>query len=649
MLQTSRNSIKWRQAASSTTTVSWRKRPHPSARKLHHSQNSLAARPESLFTQRRIGSRYYHDVVRPFSTQQRGLSTVSYDFDHSTSTTVSSRQHQMDIEEFTLKSMAELMPQRIHNLHHPRSLELELGEVNVWDDCGLLDQDFEDDDPFDPEEIGNASNEQVSRRSIQDLLLHFDPENPPSSVEDLELWLECEAHSESVLKYQKMVQAARDRKDYTSLSFVQKQVLRWFHPVSECIAQRQKQYVSGEKTTKSISRLGPYLCSLSAEKLALITAHETILATITNQTSSFVKSLPFVTLTTRIGSAVENEVLIQAALQKRMNEASKKADHSVQENLKDLLEETFEPTESPDAGEGSAVRSPELQPRWEYTPSHLNRFLEEIKRNRPNAKRMQVISQAIRRARQITDSDEPWTAAEKVQVGAALFQALLQNATLEIEGSEEMAFSYEKRWIQKNKIQSVVSLNEQLYNMIVNDKFEFISTIPTVHKPMVVPPSSWTGVRNGGYQWLKVDMMRFHGCNIQKEVLQNADLKTVYEGLNALAQVPWKINKRLLRVAQQCWESNIALGDIPSQTDFDVPDEPIPPEQFYDKLDREGPAYEEQLQSFKSYRESLNKRNRIVQKNMVSQRLQGFAISQNSRSVCLTCCRIFILSVALPA
>jgi hypothetical protein len=42
----------------------------------------------------------------------------------------------------------------------------------------------------------------------------------------------------------------------------------------------------------------------------------------------------------------------------------------------------------------------------------------------------------------------------------------------------------------------------------------------------------------------------------------NADLSTVYDGLNALGRVPWKINRRVLAVAQRCWDENIALGDV---------------------------------------------------------------------------------------
>jgi hypothetical protein len=42
----------------------------------------------------------------------------------------------------------------------------------------------------------------------------------------------------------------------------------------------------------------------------------------------------------------------------------------------------------------------------------------------------------------------------------------------------------------------------------------------------------------------------------------SADLSTVYDGLNALGRVPWRINRRVLAVAQRCWDENIPLGDV---------------------------------------------------------------------------------------
>ena len=47
-----------------------------------------------------------------------------------------------------------------------------------------------------------------------------------------------------------------------------------------------------------------------------------------------------------------------------------------------------------------------------------------------------------------------------------------------------------------------------------------------------------------------------------QDALKIADLTTVYNGLNALGRVPWKINRKVLAAAQLCWDQNIPLGDV---------------------------------------------------------------------------------------
>lgn len=118
----------------------------------------------------------------------------------------------------------------------------------------------------------------------------------------------------------------------------------------------------------------------------------------------------------------------------------------------------------------------------------------------------------------------------------------------------------------------------------------------------------------------------------EQEALRNADLTTTLDGLNALGRVPWKINHRILEVAQKCWEDNIPLGDIPSQTDFELPPEPTQPDTaLLSGMDKESPEYLKIITENRRYREALNKYNRIRQKNMV--RVNGVELF--CRGVCL--------------
>jgi len=275
----------------------------------------------------------------------------------------------------------------------------------------------------------------------------------------------------------------------------------------------------------------------------------------------------------------------------------------------------------PDSSEGeeNTNRWEAAPHKWSYTPTHLQSYLDEIAKYKPSSKRRRIVAYALRRARQVVLKDEQWTAPQKIQLGAALFQLLLETATVpQPDAMEELAFTYEKRWTGKTKLKSFVQLNERLYRMVVSDKLQSLSATTTRHKPMIRPPLPWTEANKGGYLWIKADLMRYHGCKTQEEALQHTDLTTVFDGLNALGRVPWKINRKILEVAQKCWEDNIPLGDIPSQTDYELPPEPQQPQSPPPGFDKESAEYKHIISENRRYREALSKYNRIRQKNMVS-------------------------------
>jgi len=195
---------------------------------------------------------------------------------------------------------------------YPASLDLELGEgygedgLDPWDHGDEGDYDSDDaraNVPFsDRPKRTNTSGANSRRRSAVELLMHFDPIRPPVSddPDDLQLWLECEAQQEAVLRYQKAMESARERKDYSSLSLVQRQVLRWYPLLRKKIAERQRQYMlkDGEQHPTA-SGYGPFLCALPPAKLAVIVAHEAIMCTLLKSGLHGKEGVPFATLASR--------------------------------------------------------------------------------------------------------------------------------------------------------------------------------------------------------------------------------------------------------------------------------------------------------------------------------------------------------------
>lgn len=499
------------------------------------------------------------------------------------------------------------------------------------------------------EESPANQQKQSKQKSVMELLAGFSPVDPPKiedyesrevGLEAIQLWLECEAQQEAVFRYQKVIDDARARNDFSSLSMVQRQIVRWFGPLQEMIEKRQKEFITKEgPTVPSGKKFGPYLCSLPSAKLAVIVAHEAVIYSALNsgnpskdegrhQRHHSVLGVPISGLANHIGQAVEDELVVHRVLHKRaqdaLSEAKARADgNGFEQNVSSI----FAPSEEASLFDANDTTAPDgmdamagninITHEWTYATSHLRSFLDEISMYRPSAKKRRVTRYAIQRARQVVEREEEWSINEKVQLGAALLQILLETATILDNGRDEMAFSLEKRWVSLNKTQSYIAMNDRLYKMIVSDKLESLAATTTRHKPMIVLPKPWTAAKDGGYRMLKVDLMRYHGCHTQREALRNSESSTVFDGLNALGRVKWKINKSLLHVAQRCWSEDIPLGDIPSRTDLEIPEEPEAPIRSETKLVKGTIEYETCVADYRQYRERLARHNRLKQKNMV--------------------------------
>ena len=547
-----------------------------------------------------------------------------------------------------LKRMAQLqMSSHIlpkNRLRGLSSLDLELGEDTVWDEHDEYfdtDGDMIDDTIFhsdkDNQRDWSKSMPASKQHTAQEILQNFDPDKPPSiqNPEQLQFWIECEAHQEGLAKYQKVLDDARHRKDYSSLSTFQKQVLRWFPLLRDDIAERQSSYLlkKNEKAEKAEKRYGPYLCALSPEKLAVIAAHEALMYCLLKPGTKGLPGVPFVGVVKRLGEAVEQEVLVHRLLHKRSMEHRQRMKNrfaegnEVGEDPKEKVEDE-DPSKDQDGKNqttgdgGNVLKSDTVDPaiemppvNWSYAVSHLNNYLEELSQNDVSVKKRRVFNYAIRKARQVLSKEE-WSDNDHVGLGAILFHSLLENATVSLDGVDVPAFTHEKRWVGGNKMQAVVILNKTLHERIVSDKASGFSNMTTRYKPMILPPKPWMSTEEGGYLWLKSELMRYHGCNMQKDALQNADMTTLYQGLNVLGQVPWKINKRILEVAWECWDKNIPIGDIPSRDDFDVPPEPIPPPPIPSEVDRESFTYKQMLLEQQAYKDAMAKYRRFRQKNM---------------------------------
>lgn len=506
------------------------------------------------------------------------------------------------------------------------ALRLELGEEA---ESGMeWDEDYFHEENFDFKENGEekaspsdartpvqteSERRKMVQKSAMEILRNFDQHNPPSrsDPEELQLWLECAAQRDAVLRYQNLVQKARDRKAYDSMSLMQRHLIKWFEGMRDAVEVRQKEYLSNKDTRRGRKRYGPFLCALPPEKMAVIASHEAMTHALQFSGKTGREGIPLVKMAHAIGVAVETEVISQRRMRERFHDQRVK---NSTETAEDDNEKNVEEGDIEDPKVNNSAAD-----RWKFSASHLKLFIAELQRIDPKmGKSKRSITYAMLRAKQAMNSEEGWTDDDVIHLGAALLSILIETTVITNKGREEPAFRVEKKWTPKRKTTSYVVLNENLYRMFTEDELMSWAASTTRHAPMIVPPTEWTGPQSGGYRWLEADLMRTHGSQMQREALRHGDLSLVYEGLNILGKTAWRINHEILDIANTCWANNIPIGDIPSRTDLEVPPEPTRPDRIPREIyaDKESPEAREAIAANQRYRESVYKRQRILQKNM---------------------------------
>ena len=96
--------------------------------------------------------------------------------------------------------------------------------------------------------------------------------------------------------------------------------------------------------------------------------------------------------------------------------------------------------------------------------------------------------------------------------------------------------------------------------------------------PMVVPPRPWSGPYNGGYltKPLSYALIKTSNRNLLEEY-KSIEMPLIYKAVNALQNTAWAVNKAVLKVMSEIWESGGSLGGLPMRDD-----EPAPAKNYSD-------------------------------------------------------------------
>ena len=429
----------------------------------------------------------------------------------------------------------------------------------------------------------------------------------------LQMQLEAESTEEGMLKCLQVWNSARDRSDHETIPAVRRAVDSWYEPLAEAIELEQWLYLNNDyKTCTSTSQLvkegddeddlsstdntpltilgeggdddesvsssrpdiddcdvdqkdvasherprtvkdrsvyGPLLCLLPSRKIAVLLAHTASSISLADKDGES----KVVSLAMKIAQVIEMEVNVSRTLRVRAAEKKLKA-------------KSFNNTagDGDDNDDGSSksdeVESDEcdLPDKYAYSPSHLQRFLNELSssggstgeksmksvgRVRPGLVRKRckeiLLVEGFDSFGEMDDKElikqkslntfNEWDPVKKVKLGAALIRLLLDHTTFSKPlcagfgyAAPEPAFRYLRKKTSSGKIHGCISIHPDLFKVAVEQELCHTSrNIPlSMHnnrvQPMVVPPKDWTDLNTGGYETIRVPFMRTRQCKTQK-------------------------------------------------------------------------------------------------------------------------------------
>ena len=157
-----------------------------------------------------------------------------------------------------------------------------------------------------------------------------------------------------------------------------------------------------------------------------------------------------------------------------------------------------------------------------------------------------------------------WTEKEMMTVGVWALTLLNESTSL----IEVTSYFSRKSNKQVWNVQASAEAEEKLAEG--HHKCEGLKPI---YMPMIVKPRAWTGLTGGGYLKHKLSLIKTSNTESLNDIATQG-LDEVCDAVNALQDVPYRINKSVLGVLQETWASNSQFPSIPNRDDELLPNKP---------------------------------------------------------------------------
>ena len=163
-----------------------------------------------------------------------------------------------------------------------------------------------------------------------------------------------------------------------------------------------------------------------------------------------------------------------------------------------------------------------------------------------------------------------WTTQELYHIGSKLIDIVIQ--TTGMIAINMVRTSNKKTTYHLNATPEILQWIRDVNNM---------SEVLTPEAlPFVIPPKNWVTVTSNvthSNVWIRrFSMIKTRNKSLLEELDGDPCMQKTIDGVNALQQTGFKINKRVIKLQRQCWESGMSWGGIPSMGKIDMPPSPYP-------------------------------------------------------------------------
>lgn len=160
-----------------------------------------------------------------------------------------------------------------------------------------------------------------------------------------------------------------------------------------------------------------------------------------------------------------------------------------------------------------------------------------------------------------------WSRTDRLHVGIKLLDIVMGTVGL-VEVVANSGHS-------KQALKYVRALPETLE--WIEQKNEVTSMLRPVFEPMVVPPREWTNPFDGGYLSSNIKPLKLVKTKNRAylEDLTSVEMPIVYAAINAIQNTPWQVNKQVLDVMKQLWDSGASLAGLPPRDGLPLPPKPF--------------------------------------------------------------------------